>query len=185
VLALTRPAYADEHYTLDKTHTAIDFSVNSFFGLSEINGAFTKFEGDFVFCKEDPSEDRISVTLYSSGIHTLDGGRDEELQGPYFFNAAQFPDIRFVSTKVELTDENEATVDGDLTLLGVTKPITMRVHFMKKIVDPDSANSMADFTASSIIRRSDFGMTYDDPFIGNDVRLRIKANGADEFENDH
>jgi polyisoprenoid-binding protein YceI len=184
LLASIQPAHADEHYVLDKAHTAIRFSVSSFFGLSDITGAFTKYGGDFVFCIPDPDEDRIAVTLYSSGIHTPDGDRDEELQGPHFFNAAQFPEIRFVSTKVRVVNENDAVAEGTLTLLGITKPVTMQVHFLQRDAAPGSDAHVVNFSASGIIKRSDFGMTYLDPFIGDEVRLRIEAKGTQDNEHE-
>jgi polyisoprenoid-binding protein YceI len=174
------PAQADNHYALDKAHTAISYSVDSFLGLSDISGTFAKYDGDFVFCTQHPDKDRISITLYSSGIRTPDGERDEEIQGPHFFNAAEFPEIHFISTKVTLVNNNDADVDGNLTLLGVTKPVMMHVHFLQTNAEPGSDDYVVDFSASGVIERSDFGMTYLDPIIGDEVLLRIEAKGMEK-----
>jgi len=119
------------------------------------------------------------ITLYPAGLHTGDGEMDETLQGPDFFDAAQFPRVRFVSSTVKLLDKDNATIAGQLTVLGVTKPFTLDVHFKGKEYEPESGDYVVSFTASGIIRRSDFGMSYLTPIIGDEVHLRIQAQGID------
>jgi polyisoprenoid-binding protein YceI len=174
-------AHADERYLLDKAHTSILFSVNDF-GVSRVTGSFDAYDGDFVFCLRHPDKNTIKVTLYSSGIHTTDGKEEEELRGPHFFNAAQYPSIRFQSTKVELKDDNDAEVTGALTLLGVTRPTVLHVHFLKKEFSLSEGTYAVNFTATGSIKRADFGMNYLNPLIGNEVQLRINATGLDEDE---
>jgi polyisoprenoid-binding protein YceI len=176
---LAPAARADEHYAFDKAHTQIVFSVDSFW-FSHITGAFTVYDGDFVFCLAHPDKNGISITLYSKGIHTPDGERDEEMQGPHFFDAARFPDVRFISTGVKFTGANDADVSGNLTLRGITRPMTLQVHFLKTDSDPANGAYAVDFTATGTISRSDFGMDYLDPLIGDDVKIRIETAGRDE-----
>ena len=181
VLALglcANPAQADERYVFDKKHTSISFSVSRL-GVFHVRGDFKDYEGEFVFCIRHPDKDFVTITLYPAGLHTGDGEMDETLQGPDFFDAAQFPRGRFVSSTVKLLDKDNATIAGQLTVLGVTKPFTLDVHFKGKEYEPESGDYVVSFTASGIIRRSDFGMSYLTPIIGDEVHLRIQAQGID------
>ena len=110
VLALglcANPAQADERYVFDKKHTSISFSVSRL-GVFHVRGDFKDYEGEFVFCIRHPDKDFVTITLYPAGLHTGDGEMDETLQGPDFFDAAQFPRVRFVSSTVKLLDKDNA-----------------------------------------------------------------------------
>lgn len=177
-------AQAEERYVFDKAHTTIEFAVSNF-GLFDIKGEFAEYDGSFVFCLGHPEEDSISITLYSDGIHDTSGEPDEELRGPHFFDATRFPRIDFVSNKVVFTDKENADVLGDLTLLGVTKPVTLHVHFLGNDSDPDGDDYVVNFSASASIDRSDFGMDYLSPFIvGDEVRLSIEVRGIESDTGD-
>ena len=171
-------AHADERYAFDKKHTAINFSVTSF-GISQVKGQFSDYDGDFVFCMQHPDKDAVAITLYPAGIHTGDEETDNELRGTDF-NAQQFPRIRFVSTAINLIDKDHAKVTGNLILLGITKPITLDAHFTKKEHDPKSGDYVVNFSASGVIKRSDFGMTHLSAIVGDEVRLSIEVEGIDE-----
>ena len=172
-------ARADELYTFDKEHTAIDFSVTRL-GMSEVKGQFRDYNGDFVFCIRHPDKDSVAITLYPVGIRTGNEDMDNQLRGPYFFNAQQFPRMRFVSTAVRLIDKDNAKVTGNLTLLGITKPITLDTHFTRKEHDVESGDYAVSFSASGVIKRSDFGMTHLGAIVGNEVRLNIEVQGIEE-----
>jgi len=171
-------AWADENYVFDKEHSSIRFSVDNF-EIFDITGAFTEFDGSFMFCLPHPEKDKVSMTLYAAGLHTADADRDEELQGPHFFDAAHYPRITFISTSVKHIDADNADVTGNLTLRGMTKPVTFHVHFNAKDVDDDDGD-VRSFTASATIQRSDFGMDYLSHFaVGNDVQLKVEATGVE------
>jgi len=168
---------ANEKYTFDKDHTSIFFSVSRF-GFLEIGGEFSEYDGYFVFYADHPEKDKIAITFYPAGIHTADEETDATLQGPKFFNATQFPQMRFVSTKITPTDKDNALITGNLTLLDVTKPVTLNAHFAKIDEDQnDEGDYAVRFSATGIIQRSDFGMDYMIPIIGDEVRLRIQVQG--------
>ncbi|MDE1901263.1 MAG: polyisoprenoid-binding protein [Alphaproteobacteria bacterium] len=167
---------ADERYAFDKGHSSILFSVSRF-GFFQEKGEFSDYDGDFVFCTQHPDKDAISITFYSAGIRTSDEETDEDLRGPDFFNAAQFPQMRFVSTAVKLVDKDNAKITGNLTLLGVTKPVAFDAHFAERDDDTDNDDYVASFSASGVIKRSDFGMNHLIPIIGDEVHLRIQVKG--------
>jgi polyisoprenoid-binding protein YceI len=170
------PARADERYTFDKKHTSILFSVGSL-GVFHLEGKFSDYDGDFVFCVRHPDKDAVAITIYPASLHTSAGEMDDDLRGPDFFNTTQYPRMRFVSTAVKLLDKDNAKITGSLTLLGITKPVTVDAHLTEKKHDPKSGDYVAGFSASAVIKRSDFGMTRLIPIVGDEVSLRIQVSG--------
>lgn len=178
LLCISSPALADR-YTFDKSHTYINFYINHL-GFSDMLGRFTDYEGNFEFDEENPAATTINFSLLPSGIHTSSDLLDSKLQGPDFFNTAQFPDIRFVSTNVDITGENTADVTGNLTLIGVTKPVILHVRLNKTGYNPITSLYQAGFNATATIRRSDFGMTTLLPDVGDEVRLDLSAEAVNQ-----
>src|SRR5688572_25468705 len=119
------PVCAAEKYVLDKEHTSVLFFV-SHLGFSEMVGKFTEYDGYFTFSEEKPEESTVDVTLRPVGIETSSKELDKHLQQDKWFNTAHYPEARFVSTSVKVTGEKTADVMGHLTLLGVTKPVTLK-----------------------------------------------------------
>lgn len=189
------PAYANEaatpaaaastasapRYTFDKAHTQIFFTVNHA-GFSNSSGKFLEFDGGFNLDKQKPENSSVDVVIKTASINMDDTPWDDHLKGKDFFNVEKFPEMTFKSTKVELTGEKTANVTGDLTILGVTKPITLAVILNKAEVHPYIGKEAAGFSITGSLKRSDFGMTYGLPAVGDDVQLRIEVEGvvADE-----
>ncbi|MBT4890624.1 MAG: polyisoprenoid-binding protein, partial [Rhodospirillales bacterium] len=115
----------------------------------------------------------VSVTLDVTSINTNNPKRDAHLQSPDFFNAAEFPEITFVSTKLEQTGDNVGKITGDLTMVGVTKSITLDATLMKIGVHPFNKKEIAGWSASGAINRSDFGITFGLPGISDEVILNL------------
>lgn len=166
------PAAAADHYEFDKSHTAILFFINHL-GFSETVGKFTEYDGQFMFDPAKPEESKIDVTLKPAGIRTSSEALDKHLQNADFFNTEKFPDIRFVSTAVKITGEKTGDVTGNLTMLGVTKPVVLRVTFHKIGNHPMTQSLMAGFTGEATLKRSEFGMGYGIPNVGDEVRLLV------------
>src|SRR5262245_60139302 len=122
-LLASGPALAAlDHYEFDKSHTHIGFYV-SHMGFSEMMGIFSSYDGSFQFDPAAPEKSVTDVTLHPSGIHTSSELLDKHLQGEKWFNSAKYPDIRFVSSSVKITGEHDGDVTGNVTMLGVTKPV--------------------------------------------------------------
>lgn len=172
------PALADR-YTFDKSHTYIAFYINHL-GFSEMMGRFSDYDGYFDFDESNPAASSINMSLSVAGIRTSSELLDSKLRGADFFNSSQNPDIRFISTNVDITGENTADVTGDLTLRGVTKPVVMHVRLNKTGYNPITNLYMAGFAASALIKRSDFGMTTLLPEVGDDVRLDLSAEAINQ-----
>lgn len=153
------PVTAAEVYVLDQKHTYITF-IHDRMGYTNILGRFDRYEGEIVFDEEDLANSSVSVTIFTNSLSTGYARRDEDLIGPNFFNAKEFPEITFKSTKVVATGPKTGKITGDLTLLGVTKPVTLDVTFNKKAPSPRNKKIFIGFAAEGEFNRVDYGMTY-------------------------
>lgn len=172
------PAYAaPENYSFDKAHTQILFNV-SHLGFSHSWGEFLEYDGAIVFDEENPENSSVEVTIYTAGIDMDDKKWDEHLTGADFFHVEKYPEMTFKSTAIEITGDKTADITGDLTLLGVTKPVTLETTFNKAGEFPMGDLYKAGFSATAKIKRSDFGMDYGLPAVGDEVNivLEVEAN---------
>ena len=168
---------AADKYELDKSHTNISFYINHL-GYSDMVGTFTDYDGSFTFDPKKPEDSTIDITIKPTGIRTSSAKLDSELQGDKFFKSDKFPTIRFVSNKVKATSENNGEVEGTVTMLGVSKPVTLSVHLNKADYHPMTKNFMAGFKATATIKRSDFGMSEYIPMVGDEVRIEVQTEAV-------
>lgn len=166
-----------EQYEFDKAHTQIFFAVNHL-GFSNSHGKFLDFDGGFTFDREAPEKSNIDVTIKTASVDMDDEKWDEHLKNADFFNVEEFPEMTFKSTAIEVTGENTANITGDLTLLGVTKPVTLAVTHNKSGEHPFSGKYVAGFSATGTLKRSEFGMNYGLPAVGDDVKIIIEVEGV-------
>lgn len=159
-------------FAVDPYHTQVGFTL-SHMGFSNFSGRLSEATGTLTVAEGDHSASKLSVSVpaktFSTSIEKLDG----ELTGADWFDAAKFPTITFTSTKVTVTGPGTATIAGDLTLHGVTKPITLTAKFIGAGANPLSKKYTVGFDATGTIKRSDFGVTKYVPLIGDDVELSL------------
>ncbi len=160
-------------YVLDAGHARVVWSL-SHRGFSTYSGLLPAASGTLVLDPATPANSRVEVTLASAAVATADARFDARLKGPDFFNAETFPTIRFASTAV-VASGSTAKVTGDVTLLGVTRPVTLDVTFHKAGLNPTDKLYHVGFDATGTLTRSDFGMRFGLPAIGDAVSLRIEA----------
>lgn len=172
---LAGQAGAADRYKFDPEHTRVLYFV-SHFGFSQMKGQFNRFDGDLSFDQKDPAKSTLAVTIYSDSV-TMDHAKlDDHLKSKDFFDAGAHPTITFKSSKVEATGPKTGKVTGDLTLLGVTKPVTLAVAFNAEAVHPVTKATIAGFSATGKLKRSDYGMTFLVPQgIGDEVDIRIET----------
>ena len=168
-----------DHYEFDTSHTHIAFLVNHL-GYSNMLGLFTKYEGKIQFDPKYPEQSVVDVTLHPTGIQTSSEILDHVLQGENFFNSDKYPDIHYVSTAIKITGDHTGDLTGNLTMLGVTKPLTLHVIFNKADYQPVTNLFVAGFSAHADLKRSDFGMSYAIPMVGDDVHVDIEAETIDQ-----
>ncbi|MGY0714398.1 YceI family protein [Azospirillum argentinense] len=164
-------------YKLDPAHTAVVFIVDHL-GFSKAVGSFNTVAGELAFDKDAADKSSLSVTIDTASIDTNHAKRDEHLKSPDFFNVKEFPKLTFKSTKIEKTGDKTGKLHGDLTLLGVTKPVILDVTFNKDGVSPASKQETVGFSARGTIKRSDFGMKYGVPNIGDDIQIIIESEAV-------
>ena len=164
-----------EKYDIDASHSGVVFGWNHF-GFSNPTARFDKIEGSVLLDKADLTKSSISVTLPLEGLDTGVAKLDEGLKSPDFLDAAKYPTITFKSTKVEKTGENSLKITGDLTVHGVTKPVTLdaKVNKIGIFEIPGVIKAQAaGFDATTVIRRSDFGVSKYLPAVSDEILVRI------------
>jgi polyisoprenoid-binding protein YceI len=168
------PSDAADNFTLDKAHTQISFSILRL-GFSNISGWFRKFDGNVMFDPDNVANSSVKATVMASSIDSGHERRDNHLRSPDFFNAKEFPEITFVSTKVEKTGAKTGKMTGNLTMLGVTRPVTLDVTFNRMGVHPRNNKTYAGFSATGMLDRTAFGMKFLAPAVSPKVMIRIEA----------
>tara|TARA_X000001036_G_scaffold279615_1_gene259722 strand:- start:159 stop:755 length:597 start_codon:yes stop_codon:yes gene_type:complete len=184
ISAITAPFTAQaavENYIIEKPHTQILFFANHL-GFSHSLGKFTDHEGTLKFDTENPAQSSVEITIPTSSLTLNDEKWDAHLKNADFFNVEEHPNMTFKSTAIEVTGEKTAKITGDLTLLGVTKPVTLDTTFNHAGKHAFSGKYVAGFSATANIKRSEFGMKYGLPLIGDDVEIRLEVEAIRQEE---
>lgn len=179
VLALTSfSAYATT-YTLDPNHTQVHWTWNHY-GFTNLTGQFGKIEGTLDFDAADPTKSTVSATIAIDSINSNVKKLDGMLTGADYFDAAKFPTATFKSTRVERgATPDHLEVTGDLTMHGVTKPVTLEVTVNKVGQHPLRKAAAAGFAATTTLKRSDFGITHYLPNVGDEIKIDIAAEAVE------
>lgn len=168
-------------YNIDKKHASVTWKV-SHAGLSNYTARFKSIDADITFNPENVEESSVIATIEPTSLETdfvptkeRDFNKDLTM-GDKWFNAGKFPKIVFTSTKFEVTGNNTGKIYGDLTLLGVTKPVTLDIVFNGAYaVQPFNKKPTLGFSATTSISRSAWGMSNYAPLIGDKVTIIIEA----------
>ena len=166
---------APENYTLDPTHTYLHFGV-SHLGFSTLHGRFDQTSGHFTINNAAKTAS-VKVNIEAASINTGLEKRDDHLRSPDFMNAVEFPVVAYESTAVTFVGDNPSVIEGNLTLLGVTKPVTLTIKAFKCGTNPMNKRAMCGMDAVGSLKRSEFGMTYALPGVGDELKLTIEAEG--------
>jgi polyisoprenoid-binding protein YceI len=158
-------------WTIDPNHSAAQFAVRHL-AVSTVRGEFGNIRGTIVFDDADPSKTTIEATIDAATVNTRVAGRDADLRGPGFFDVANHPQITFRSTSVEPAGPNAFAVTGDLTIRGVTKPVTLRVEATAPVKDP-KGNARRGAEATTTLSRKAFGVSADPGIVGDEVKVTI------------
>ena len=173
---------APQTYNIDPVHSYPNFTVNHL-GMTTIHGRFDKMSGSFTFDRAaktgstELSIDAASLTTGDSVKGNRPQSRDDHLRSGDFFNVKEFPTMTFKSTKVNWTGDLPASVEGNLTLRGVTKPVTLTFERFKCGQNPFNKKDRCGGNAVGKIKRSDFGMKYAIPAVGDEIALNIEFEG--------
>jgi polyisoprenoid-binding protein YceI len=170
LVALAQPARAADTWEVDPAHTSVMFKIRHF-NVSWVWGRFDKLSGKVSLDSTDAGKSSFDLSVDTASVNTGVDARDAHLRKPEFFNVDKFPAITFKSTRVAKS-AGGYDVTGDLTLLGVTKPVTVQIAQTGPLNDP-KGNPRAGFDTTFTVKRSEFGMTYGQGAIGDEVTLTI------------
>ena len=159
-------------WDLDPAHTRIGFSAKHAM-VTTVRGAFNDVTGSLHVDFDDPSRSTAEVVIKAASVDTRNSQRDEHLRSGDFFNAEQWPDIVFRSTRIEEVGENAIVVSGDLTIRDVTKPISIPIEFTGAQADPFGA-LRAGFEGTRRIDRREFGLEWNTPLDSGGVLVSEK-----------
>ncbi|KQV55215.1 MULTISPECIES: YceI family protein [unclassified Caulobacter] len=171
------------HYVLDKSHATLTAKLKHM-GFSNYTLRFTKLDADFQYDPKSPATTKLNVTVDPASLDTATGADafglkfNKELTGDGWLEAAKYPTITFVSTAIDIGDGQHGSVTGDLTFHGVTKPVVLDVTFNGVGSGMIPLQTRTGFSATTTIKRSEYGVGKYAPLIGDDVTLNIEV----EFE---
>lgn len=179
-IALVGSAHASEEsgtYDFDneKDHQFITFKI-SHLGYSWLYGRFNEFDGQFVYDAENPKNNSVNVTIDTSSVDTNHAERDKHIRTQDLLHASEYPEASFKSKRVELDDEGEADIIGDLTLRGVTREVTLDAEMIGHGEDPWGGYRMG-FEAETELRLEDFGIPMNLGKASETVEITISVEG--------
>jgi polyisoprenoid-binding protein YceI len=169
------------NYTIDPAHSRIGFSARHAM-VTKVRGSFNEFTGSGYFDEEDPSKSHVELTIKAASIDTRNPDRDNHLRSNDFLAMEQYPEITFRSTKVEKAADDKYNVTGDLTIRGVTRPVTLALELTGTAVDP-FGNFRLGLEGGTTINRKDWGVSWNAPLEAGgwlvsdkvDIELEIAA----------
>jgi polyisoprenoid-binding protein YceI len=168
LMALAPALAAPTVYKIDPVHSSIGFTVRHIVSL--VPGRFNVFTGEITIDRDKPEASKVSAEIDAKSINTEMQNRDDHLRSPEFFDVEKFPKITFDSTGVISSGKDKTTVTGNLTMHGVTKPVTLEVSWLGFM------GPKAGFEAKGTINRKDFGITYPgmaDDLIKDQVSIKL------------
>ncbi len=173
---LSANVFAADNYVVESSHTFPSFEI-SHLGFSMQRGRFNTTTGKIVL---DGAKSTVEVSIDTNSLDTGLDKLEEHLKGEDFFNVAQYPAMTFKSTHVKFKDKTLTSVEGDLTLHGVTKPVVLTVDHFKCGDNPITKKPTCGANAVTTIKRSDFGITKYLPAVGDDVKIAIQIEAVKE-----
>lgn len=170
---------AADRYRFDAVHSQVSFHV-SHLGFSRSEGEFHDLSGSFEFEPGDWASARCDVNIGVASIDLDDEAWNRKLLDKDWFDVAQYPQMRFRCVRVIGGDAQRARIEGELSLRGVVKPVVLDVHFNRAGIHKYSLQYVAGFSATTTIKRSDFGMLKYIPEIGDEIEIRLEIEGIRE-----
>lgn len=164
-------------YDIDAAHSSVNFQIRHL-AISKVNGDFRQFSGSFDYDEGKPGEWSAQATIQAASIDTDNDKRDDHLRSADFFDVEKHPTLEFKSTGVK-----DGKLVGELTMVGVTRPIELDLEYNGGATDP-WGNEKVSFTATGQISRKDYGMTWNKALeaggvvLGDDVKITLEVAGA-------
>ena len=177
---LVQPQTSTTTWNLDPAHTVAEFKVKHMM-IANVKGHFSKVSGVLVRNESDPTNDRVEATIEAASIETSNEQRDGHLKSADFFHVEKFPTLHFKSTVLKVAGEGELSVEGDLTIRGVTRKVRFAVEGPTPPAKDPWGNTRIGISASTKINRKDFGLTWNAALetggilVGDDITITLDA----------
>lgn len=166
-------------FDIDPSHSSVNF-IAPHLMISKVKGRFDRFQGSFDFDEKTMKLDNIQVVIKTDSINTNEKDRDKHLRSPDFFDVAKFPEMTFKSTKVIYDKDKPDKVEGNLTIRGVTKAVTLDLDYNGAITDA-WGNRVVSFEADTKVDRKDFGLIWNKALdkggvtVGDEIKIEIEG----------
>lgn len=169
-------AFAADDWNIDTSHSNVSFSITHFF--TPVDGSFEEYNADIQFNPNDLDNSRIDVTIPVSSINTKNERRDNHLKSEDFFNASEWPNIEFISNRIEQTGDNQFVAHGELTIRDVTREFELPFKLLGVMDHPmQEGKKVAGITATTELNRTDYGVGVGDwaatAVVGDEVNIRL------------
>lgn len=167
-------------YQLDPAHSTASFSIKHMM-IAKVHGGFEKLSGTLIYDSDDFSQSFVEAAIDAGSINTREAQRDAHLKGADFFDVEKFPTISFKSSRIEKAGEGHLKVTGDLTIHGVTKPVTLDVEGPSAEVKDPWGNTKIGASATTRIKRKDFGLNWNAALeaggflVGDEVNITLEV----------
>jgi polyisoprenoid-binding protein YceI len=177
---LAQPQTTTTTWNIDPAHTVAEFKVKHMM-IANVKGHFSKVSGLLIRDESDPANDRVEATIEAASIETRNEQRDGHLKSADFFHVEEFPTLHFKSTGIRVVGEEELSVEGDLTIRGVTRKVRFAVEGPTPPAKDPWGNTRIGISASTKINRKDFGLTWNAALeaggilVGDDVTITLDA----------
>ena len=167
-------------WNIDPAHSAAEFKVKHMM-IANVKGHFSKVSGVLIRDESNPANDRVESTIEAASIETRNEQRDGHLKSPDFFDVEKFPTLHFKSTGINVVGAGELSVEGDLTIRGVTRKVRFAVEGPTPPAKDPWGNTRIGISASTKINRKDFGLTWNAALetggilVGDDITITLDA----------
>ena len=181
VMSLSLAASAQQSWSNDPMHSRLGFVVKHL-GISKINGSFSDFSVKVVTTKADYSDMKVTLTAKTASINTGVEMRDNHLRSADFFGVEKYAELTFVSTSAKKISDNKFTLTGNLTLHGVTKPVTLNIEYYGSAVNPVNQKETFGFHVTGTLKRTEFGIAPGFPVqvVGDEISIIADAEFVKE-----
>ena len=177
VLMLMMAGASAQVYHIDSSHTYPSFEADHM-GLSIWRGKFTKTTGKIVLDRQSTTGGNVEIVIDASTVDFGHAKMNEKARGDEMFNVAKFPHVLFKSTALKYEGERLVMVDGEMTMLGITKPLSLRITHFKCVLHPLHKREVCGADAHGRFDRSDFGMNIGLPRFSPEIKLAIQVEGV-------
>ena len=179
VLGVVLPAAAQDVYVGDPAHTYAYFQTGHL-GISWVHGTFNKTTTAKVLLDRTAKKGSIDIVIDTASVDTAHEARDKHIRSADYLDVEKFPTLSFKSNNFKFDGDNLVGADGDLTLMGITRPVSLKVAYFRCIQHPANKKDMCGAEASAAIKRSEWGIKRSAVGIGDDVRISIQIEAYKE-----